>query len=110
MMSKGDPRDGFFYPTLTLMVDSYILQHGISEPVFYAYLVYKVKRIAREPTFTDKFKKIILHYKKMIYHGYFATVRVSGYKIIVNSYGFLFNSMTVGHASDSMKSMSLNFR
>ena len=24
-MPNGDPRDGFFYPTLTLMVDSYIV-------------------------------------------------------------------------------------
>ena len=23
MMPKGDPRDGFFYPTFTLMIDSY---------------------------------------------------------------------------------------
>ena len=23
MMPNGDPRDGFFYPTLTLMIDSY---------------------------------------------------------------------------------------
>ena len=23
-MPNGDPRDGFFYPTLTLMIDSYI--------------------------------------------------------------------------------------
>ena len=25
VMPNGDPRDGFFYPTLTLMIDSYIL-------------------------------------------------------------------------------------
>ena len=25
MMPNGDPREGFFYPTLTLMIDSYIL-------------------------------------------------------------------------------------
>ena len=25
MMPNGDPRDGFFYPTLTLMMDSYIM-------------------------------------------------------------------------------------
>ena len=24
-MPNGDPRDGFFYPTLTLMIDSYTL-------------------------------------------------------------------------------------
>ena len=27
-MPNGDPRDGFFYPTLTLMIDSYILSQG----------------------------------------------------------------------------------
>ena len=32
-MPNGDPRDRFFYPTLKLMIDSYILAHqiGISE-------------------------------------------------------------------------------
>ena len=25
-MSNGDPQDGFFYPTLTLRVDSYVTQ------------------------------------------------------------------------------------
>ena len=25
VMPMGDPRDGFFYPTLTLMIDTYIL-------------------------------------------------------------------------------------
>ena len=29
-MPNGDPRDGFFYPTLTLMMDSYILWFFIS--------------------------------------------------------------------------------
>ena len=28
-MPKGDPRDGFFYPTLTLMIDSYNLQQDL---------------------------------------------------------------------------------
>ena len=27
-MPNGDPRDGFFYPTLTLMMDSYIIIVG----------------------------------------------------------------------------------
>ena len=26
-MPNGDPRDGFFFPTLTLIIDSYILDH-----------------------------------------------------------------------------------
>ena len=28
-MPNGDAREGFFYPTLTLMIDSYILVHPI---------------------------------------------------------------------------------
>ena len=28
MMQISDPRDGFFYPTLTLMIDTYILFPG----------------------------------------------------------------------------------
>ena len=36
VMPNGDPRDGFFYPTLTLMIDSYIITdcritHGTEE-------------------------------------------------------------------------------
>ena len=29
MMPNGDPWDGFFYPTLTLMIDSYILTQSV---------------------------------------------------------------------------------
>ena len=28
LMPNGDPRDGFFFSTLTLMIDSYILRLG----------------------------------------------------------------------------------
>ena len=40
-MQNGDPRDGFFYPTLTLMIDSYtILLNGfISTPLTVSILV-----------------------------------------------------------------------
>ena len=34
-----------------------LLQQGISEPIFYGYLVYKFKRIVRKPNFSDQFKK-----------------------------------------------------
>ena len=42
-MPNGDPRDGFFYPTLTLMMDSYILQKTQSN--------YTVKPIAGNSLF-----------------------------------------------------------
>ena len=34
-----------------------LLQQGISEPIFYGYLVYKFKRIVGKPNFSDQFKK-----------------------------------------------------
>ena len=33
-MPNGDPRDGFVYPTLTLMMDSYIIFHVFSIVTF----------------------------------------------------------------------------
>ena len=36
-----------------------LLQQGISEPVFYGALVYKLKRIVGKPNISDQFKKII---------------------------------------------------
>ena len=34
-MPNGDPRDGFFYPTLTLMIDSYMLTVDYIEAHWY---------------------------------------------------------------------------
>ena len=39
-----------------------LLQQGISEPIFYADLVYKLKRIVEKPNFNDQFKNIIKRY------------------------------------------------
>ena len=39
-----------------------LLQQGISEPIFYADLVYKFKRIIGKPNFNDRFKKIVKPY------------------------------------------------
>ena len=33
MMPIGDPRVGFFYPTLTLMMVSYVIQNWMEEPI-----------------------------------------------------------------------------
>ena len=54
MMPNSDPRDGFFNPTLTLMIDSYNLQQGISGPVINADLVYKFSRIVGKTSFPDQ--------------------------------------------------------
>ena len=53
----------YFYRDSELIVKYIIglktlLQQGISEPVFYGDLVYKLKRIAGNPSFSDQFKKI----------------------------------------------------
>ena len=42
-----------------------LLQQGISEPVFYGDLVYKVKNFVRKPSFPDRFKQISKHYKRV---------------------------------------------
>ena len=84
------------------------LQQGITEPIFYGDLVYKFKRIVGEPNFSDQFKKIVKHYIRV---GYNLDILQQSAclvlnPIMVNSYGFLFNCMTVGQASDSMTALS----
>ena len=39
-----------------------LLHQGISEPIFYGDLVYKLKRIVGKPNFSDHFKKIVKRY------------------------------------------------
>ena len=46
----------------------YLLQQGITEPIFYGDLVYKFKIIVGKPNFSDQFKKIIKRYKKVGYN------------------------------------------
>ena len=43
-----------------------LLQQGISEPIFYGDLVYKLKRIVGKPDLSDQFKKIA----KTLYKGW----------------------------------------
>ena len=75
---------------------------GISEPVFYGDLVYRFKRIVRDPNSSDQFQKHIKRYKtvgnNMDIMRQSACLVVNG--ITVDSYGFLFNCTTVGQASD----------
>ena len=44
------------------------MQHGISEPVFFDDLVYKLKRTVGKPNLSDQFKKIIKRYKRAGYN------------------------------------------
>ena len=80
-------------------------------PKFYGDLVYKFKRIVGKPNFSDQFKKIIKHNIKVEYN--LDVIRQSAClvlnPIMVSSYVFLFNCMTVGQASDSMTALTLSF-
>ena len=85
-----------------------LLQQGISEPICYGDLVYKFKRIVRKPNFSDQFKTIIKLDKIVAYNldimKQSACLVVN--PIMVNSYGFLFNCMTVGQALYSMMALT----
>ena len=85
-----------------------LLQQGISEPIFYGDLVYKFKRIVGKPNFSDQFKKIVKRYIRV---GYNLDIMRQSACLVLNpitvySYGFFFNCMTVGQASDSMTALT----
>ena len=86
------------------------LEQGISEPIFYGDLVYKIKRIVEKPNFSDQFKNIIKRYKKVGCN--LETMRQSAClavnPITVYSYCFLFNCTikTVCQASDYMAALT----
>ena len=72
-----------------------LLQQGISEPEFYAYLVYKLRIIVSRADFSEQFRKVIMHYTR------------TGYSLVINqitldSFASLFNCTPVGRASDSV--------
>ena len=84
------------------------LQQGISEAIFYGYLVYKFKRIVEKPNFSDQFKKMV---KRCVRVGYNLDIMGQSACLVLNpitvySYGFLFNCTTVGRASDSMTALT----
>ena len=75
-----------------------LLQQGISEPIFYGDLVYKLKRNVGKPS--DQFKKIVKRYIRV---GYNLDVMRQSACLVLNQitvyrYGFLFNCTTVGQS------------
>ena len=85
-----------------------LLQQGISEPIFYGDLVYKFKRIVGKPNLSDQFKKIVKRYIRV---GYNLDIMRQSACLVLNpitvySYGFPFNSTTVGQAIDSMTALT----
>ena len=76
-----------------------LLRQGLSEPEFYADLVYKLKKIVGSNNFSAQFIKINSHYKKI---GYNINVLQQTACLVVGNFAFLFNCMLVGQTSDSM--------
>ena len=74
-----------------------LLKQEILEPVFYGDLVYKCTQIMGKYYFIDQYNKIVKHYKRDGYNmdvmRQHACLVVN--PVMVNSYGFLFNCMTV---------------
>ena len=117
-MQIDDPRDGFFYPTLTLIMNSYFLAQdkikvqcdlsGMRENLTLSqtmriYSCTTVK-IFGSNNFSAQFIKIISHYKKI---GYNINVLQQTACLVVNpitvgNFAFLFNCTPVGRTSDSM--------
>ena len=85
-----------------------LLQQGISEPIFYGDLVYKLKRIVGKSSFSDQFRKIVKRYIRVGYN--LDIMRQSAFLVLnpitINSYCFLFNCTTIGQASDSTTALT----
>ena len=81
-----------------------LLRQGLSEPVFYGDLVYKLEKIIGSEKFSAKFIKLIFHYKKIGYNIKVLqqTACLVYNPITVGNFAFLFNYTPVGRTSVSM--------
>ena len=80
------------------------MRQGLSEPEFYGYLMYKLKKIVGSSNFSAQSIKIISHYKKIGYNNkvFQQTACLVVNPIAVGSFDFLFNCMPVYLTSDSI--------
>ena len=80
------------------------MQKGVCKPEFYGHLVYKVKKIIRNPNFSDLFKRIVNRFKRAEYTlGIFRQSACLVFNpIMVEGYVTLFSCTAVVQASDSM--------
>ena len=81
---------------------------SISEPISDGDLVYKFNRIVGKPNLSDQFKMGAKRYKKV---GYNLDIMQQTTCTVLNtitvySYGFLFNCIAVGQASDTITSLT----
>ena len=80
------------------------MQQGLSELEFYGVLVYKLRKIVSRADFSDRFRKVIMHYTRIGYN--INVMRQSACLVInpvtVDSFDSLFGCTPVGRASESM--------
>ena len=81
-----------------------LLKQGLSEPEFYGEKVYKYKKIVGRNDFSDQFRKIFIHYKRIGFN--MNVMRQTACMVVnpitVNNITDLFNGTPVGRASDLM--------
>ena len=79
-----------------------LLHQGQSEPEFYGDLDIKSKRNGGRADFSDQFRKIIVHYKRIGYN--INIMRQSACLVFdpINNFASFFDCTPVGRASDSM--------
>ena len=87
------------------------LQQGRSEPEFHGYLLYRFKKNVAWSNFSEQFRKLTNHYKRIGYSLDIMrqTACLVVNPIIIDSYASLFNCTTAVRTSDSMTTSSLNF-
>ena len=81
-----------------------LLHEGLSEPEFYGDLVYQCKKIRDMTDFSDQFRKIVIHYKRIGYN--LNVMRQSACLVInpitVDGYATLFICTPMDRTSDYM--------
>ena len=103
-----------FYRRHSALLEKYIaslktlLQQGISEPEFYVDLVFRFRKIVVKSNFSEQFRKLINHYKRIGYSLDIMrqTACLVVNPIIVDGYASLFNCTTAVRASGSVTAFS----
>ena len=105
--SKFSRRHSAFVEKYTVSLKT-LLQQGISEPEFYADLVYRFRKIVGKSNFSEQFRKLINRDKRIVYSLDIMrqTACLVVNPVIVDGYASLFNCTTAVRASDSMTASS----
>ena len=81
-----------------------LLHQGLSEPEFYGDCVYTFKQIKGMTDFSDQFRKIIMHYKRIGFNlnvmRQYACLVIN--TLMVDGFAALFNCTQTDRASDSV--------